>query len=489
MSEPTPAKALRALIVEDRADDAILITRALQRADYQVLQRRVETAIEFIAALDDHAWDVVLCDYHLPRFGVLEALQLLKDRALDIPLIVVTGVVGEDRAVTAMRAGAVDFVLKGNLARLAPAVARELRDVAERQARRTTRDELARRERRLQAVMDHIAEGLLLLDEHGMVITANLPAAQLFGASEESQLHQRPLTEHFIVPSELQLDAAPGLPCGEHGLIGIRAGTHFEAELVLSSVESDEVRWIAVVRDVSERNRLRLRVERQRALAHLGELAAIVAHEVKNPLAGIRGAVGVLGQRLPGDATAQEIIEEIRNRIDQLRHVVEDLLVFARPRAPRPGPVPVVAIIDDALALFAHDPSWTDVQVKVAPLVGDLAVDVQLVRDALVNLLQNAVEAGARQITIGGQELSGGIFRLEVRDDGPGIPAELLPRASEPFVTTKHRGSGLGLAIANNVAQSHGGRLELCCPASGGTIAALELPTAATDLMTTREEP
>jgi DNA-binding NtrC family response regulator len=125
---------LRVLLVEDLEDDALLLERVLRRAGYDVTSERVDTAAAMHAALDRQAWDIVIADYTLPDFNGLAALALVNERGLDLPFIIVSGSIGEDIAVGAMKAGAVDYIMKNNLSRLVPAVERELREAEVRPA-------------------------------------------------------------------------------------------------------------------------------------------------------------------------------------------------------------------------------------------------------------------------------------------------------------------------------------------------------------------
>src|SRR5438876_3618847 len=131
MSEP-----LRVLVVEDSEDDTLLLLRALRRGAYEPTFERVDTPGAMGAALDRQAWDVVVADFSMPRFNALAALDLVKKKGLDVPFIIVSGTIGEDLAVQAMRNGAHDYIMKGNLTRLVPAVQRELREAIERRARK-----------------------------------------------------------------------------------------------------------------------------------------------------------------------------------------------------------------------------------------------------------------------------------------------------------------------------------------------------------------
>ncbi len=142
-------RALRVLVVEDSEDDAVLLQRELQRAGYYPISERVESAEMMAAALDQRTWDIIIADYSLPRFSAPAALAMMQQYGLDLPFIIISGTIGEEAAVAAMKAGAHDFLIKGRWARLGPAVARELREAAGRQARR--RAERAEHEQRVLA--------------------------------------------------------------------------------------------------------------------------------------------------------------------------------------------------------------------------------------------------------------------------------------------------------------------------------------------------
>src|SRR5881628_2728346 len=129
------SKPLRVLIVEDSEDDAVLLLRELQQGGYAPAFERVDTPEAMSAALDQQKWELVLADWSMPRFSGLTALDLLKDKGLDVPFIIVSGVIGEETAVVAMKAGAHDYLMKNNLKRLCPAIERELREARDRRAR------------------------------------------------------------------------------------------------------------------------------------------------------------------------------------------------------------------------------------------------------------------------------------------------------------------------------------------------------------------
>ena len=235
--------------------------------------------------------------------------------------------------------------------------------------------------------------------------------------------------------------------------------------------------YIAIRADITARKAAEETLVRQAALAQVGQMAAMVAHEVRNPLAGIKGALQVLmTRRSPGDGDLP-VMQDIVARIDSLGSLINDLMVFARPRPLQLKTVGLREIVDEAVALARRDPSSKQVEIAVEGPGGALSVDRELLLAAILNLLLNAAQAlGGRGQIIVRLRCDGETAAVEVRDEGPGIPAGIRDRVLEPFFTTKARGGGLGLPIAVRTAELHGGRLTLASPKEGGTVATIGLP-------------
>src|SRR5215212_6674448 len=164
---------LRVLIVEDQEADAQLMLRELRQHGYDLEHERVETRPGMEQALARQRWDIILSDYNLPHFNAMNALATLKVSGLDIPFLVISGTIDEETAVAALKAGAHDFLVKGRLSRLVPAVERELREVAVRRERREALAQLEERESRLSAIFSQVAVGIALTHLDGRIRTAN----------------------------------------------------------------------------------------------------------------------------------------------------------------------------------------------------------------------------------------------------------------------------------------------------------------------------
>jgi PAS domain S-box-containing protein len=235
--------------------------------------------------------------------------------------------------------------------------------------------------------------------------------------------------------------------------------------------------YIAIRSDVTARKQAEEKLAQQAALARVGQMAAVVAHEVRNPLAGIKGAVQVLmSRRTPGDAELP-VMRDIVVRIDSLSDLINDLMLYARPRAPRLGQVELRPLIADAVTIVRRDPGAQSIEIVVEGEDVSASADDELIKATVLNLLINAAQAmgGHGQIVVRLTK-SGSYATIEVRDTGPGIPLEIRTQVFDPFFTTKARGGGLGLAIARRTAELHGGSLVLDCPDSGGTVVTMRLP-------------
>jgi PAS domain S-box-containing protein len=235
--------------------------------------------------------------------------------------------------------------------------------------------------------------------------------------------------------------------------------------------------YIAIRADITARKEAEEALVRQAALAQVGQMAAVVAHEVRNPLAGIKGAMQILiSRRQPADEDAA-VMHDIVARIDSLGSLINDLMVFARPRAPRFENLDLRRLVDEAISMMRRDPDVGKVEIEVDGETGVLSVDGELIRATVLNLLINAAQAlgGTGRIVVR-TRVANTFAAIEVTDSGPGIPEAIRGRVLEPFFTTKARGGGLGLTIAKRTAELHRGTLEIACPAGGGTAVTLALP-------------
>ena len=218
--EPTvkPRLRLRALVVEDSEDDARLLIRHLVRGGYDPFVSRVETPEEMRRLLDDEVWDIIIADYSLPRFSAVEALEIFRERDLDIPFIILSGTIGEETAVAAMKAGAHDYIMKGTSARLLPAIERELREARDRATRRNAEEALRNNERRFRSLIEHASDITTVIDEQGKILYLSPSVERILGHRPEDLIGSNILDR--VHPDDIEsISATIARPAG----IGIRS--------------------------------------------------------------------------------------------------------------------------------------------------------------------------------------------------------------------------------------------------------------------------
>jgi sigma-B regulation protein RsbU (phosphoserine phosphatase) len=187
----TAKTPIRVLVVEDSEFDARILINTLRQSGYDPMFKRVDTAKSMSEALASGAWDIVLADYNMPEFSAPAALKLLQDSGLDLPFIIISGGIGEDIAVAAMKAGAHDYLMKGNLARLAPAVERELREAGIRAAQRKAEEALRESEQRYRLLWENSTDAVVLINADDGVEFANPAVEEIFGYKAEEIVSQQ----------------------------------------------------------------------------------------------------------------------------------------------------------------------------------------------------------------------------------------------------------------------------------------------------------
>ena len=349
-------------------------------------------------------------------------------------------------------------------------------------------DRLRASEARWRSIVESAVDGIVVIDARGRIESFNPAAERLFGYAEAEVLGKN---VNILMPSPYHEEhdgyMSRYLTTGEKRIIGIgrevagvrRDGTVFPVRLSVGEMEVDgERKFTGILADLSARVRIEKQLREQTALARLGEMAAVIAHEVKNPLAGIRGAIQVIGGRMPKESRDAVVVKEIVSRIDALNELIKDLLLFARPPQPRPAPVDVASLVRTTADLLAGDPALKGVAVRVDGTAPPTLADPELLKIVFQNLLVNGVQAmrgeGDIRVTL---ETADGMTRVTFHDAGPGIAPDVLDKIFTPFFTTKARGTGLGLPTARRIVEAHGGRIAIVCPPDGGTTVTVELPS------------
>lgn len=340
------------------------------------------------------------------------------------------------------------------------------------------------RRRHLEHALDQIAM-VLVTDAKGNYLSVNDKFVQISKYSREEVIgHSTRLANSGLHDNEFFANLWTTVTQGHvwRGEMRNRAkdGQFYWVDSTILPIlnENDEpVEYLAIHIDITERKRAAAKFLEQATLLRLGEMATAVAHEVRNPLAGIAGALQVIAPRLPEGSEERVVMQDILTRIDELASTLTNVLEYARPRNPRVGPVDIRAHLGELQRTLEDDPRLDGIELRVQgdPVICN--VDPRMLRGALLNLVINAAQAtsGFGLIELSVAEVDE-MCRIQVRDHGSGIPEANRERVFNAFFTTKSAGTGLGLTIARQAVEHHGGRLEVSCPPDGGTCVTIDLP-------------
>lgn len=490
---------LRLLLVEDSEDDAMLLTRELRRGNYDPVYERVDTAAAMSEALDREQWEIVIADYAMPQFSGISALQVLQQKQLDLPFIIVSGTIGEDVAVGAMKAGAHDYMNKDNLARLVPAVERELREAKVRQERIVAQEQI----REQAALLDVAQDAIIVQDLEDRICFWNKSAERLYGWTSQEVIGKKAAELLFADPTAtLHLTPHPSL---------LTRKGEWQGELDQVTKEGEEIivesRWrlmrdgsgqpksvLVVNTDITEKKKLEIQFLRTQRLESIGTLAGGIAHDLNNVLAPILMGLEIIKMKLP-DPESQKVLATLEASTKRGADIVRQVLAFARGLEGRHAELQVKHLVREIAHMATETfPKYIDIRVEIPVTPWVILGDATQLQQVLLNLCVNARDAmpNGGKLLIRAEnvrldenyarmhlEAKPGIYvLLTVTDTGMGIPPAIIDKIFEPFFTTKPvgQGTGLGLSTILGIVRSHGGFINVYSDVGKGTSFKVYLP-------------
>jgi PAS domain S-box-containing protein len=505
---------LNVLIVEDSPNDAELILLEIKRGGYVVHSERVETKADMQSALSRQPWDIILSDYSMPRFSAMVALETLKASGLDIPFLVISGTVGEETAVAALKGGAHDFLVKDKLARLIPAIERELRDAEARRSRREAESRYQLLVERLPIIVYVSPAGNI---RHTTYVSPQIESILGYSPEEwladpefwKTRLHSNDREGVLHTVDESERTGAPSSM--EYRMLardGHLVWFHDQAVL-LRDDQGQPLYWEGVKVDITKRKEseaeilqlnaeLERRVEErttelERALRAKDEFLASMSHELRTPLNAILGLSESLAEHVAGPLNdkQQRYVKTISESGGHLLSLINDILDLARIESGQVvlniTEVDLQQICQASLRMvnqLAHKKEQ-ELSLDLDEGIGSIWVDERRLKQILVNLLSNAVKFTP----------AGGKLGLKVRadpwekrvmftvwDNGIGIRQDDMQRLFQPFVqldsslSREAPGTGLGLALVAQMVRLHGGNVSLESKLNEGSRFTVTLP-------------
>jgi len=503
------SKPLRLLQVEDSESDAALVIRLLTQGGFEVISQRVEDAEGLRQALANATWDVMIADYHLPAFDAPGALRILQDCGQDIPCIVVSGKMGEDTAVEMMKSGAHDYLTKNNLARLVPAVERELAEAAARRESKKAQEKLRENEEQLALAVEATQLGTFDFDPQTGKLVWSKFARQHYGVSPDAEvtydtflraIHPEDRDRVTQTMQDSLRYESGGDYAQDYRTLGVEDGQErwlSSRGRVFFDAQGQAVRLVGVIQNVTERKRLEHQLMQSQKLESVGRLAGSIAHDFNNLLTIINGyAHLVLADMDPHDPH-QDSLKELSKAAMQAASLTRQLLAFSRRQVAEPTAIVANEFIKDYESMLRRLLGESvELVVSLDPSAGAFRADPSQIAQVLMNLAVNAKDAmpdgGKLVIQTSCAMVDDRLARshlhvapgpyivIAVSDTGTGMSPEVRSHLFEPFYTTKEAGKGTGLGLSTVwgiVVNQSGGAVWVYSELGHGTTFKLYFPS------------
>lgn len=500
--------ALRILLLEDNNHDAELIQELLEADHFVCEVIRAQTRDEFVAGLEDRGLDLILADYKLPSFDGLSALQLALDARADLPFIFVSGSLGEEVAIEAVKVGATDYIVKSRLSRLVPSVQRALRETRERAERKKAEKAFRRSEMYLAEAqrLSHtgsfgwnLASGEIYWSEETYRIfecaPARVPTLQMVleRTHPDDRMHLQRILDRALVERD-EFTVEHRLLMADGSIKYVRAVAHPSA-----GEDPGSFVFVGAVMDITERKRAEEERERLRQLeadlayinrvSMMGELAASLAHEIKQPITAAainaQACSQWLGRDPPDAPKALEAASAMVAALTRTAGIIDRVSSLYGRGKPEREAVDLNEIVREMSVLLFDKASRSGVSIRtdLDPALPASTADRVQLQQVLMNLMLNGVEAmhdKGGELTVASQRTKDGQLMISVSDTGVGLSSDAAERIFDAFFTTKPQGTGMGLSISRRIIAAHGGRLWESSDTGKGATFQFTLPVEAT---------
>ncbi len=496
------AAPLRVLIVEHDEADAELVLLELRRAGFVVDGTIVGTPEQFAAMLHDRPFDIVLSDYRLPSWTGMDALVQLRALGLDTPLILVTGTLGDERAVECVKRGAADYIIKDNLARLPLAVTRALDERLAITDRLTAQRALMESEARYRTLTEASFDAIAI-SQNGIILEVNGGFATIFGYSP-GEIIGRPILDCCAPESvdEVRARVLAGAE-GTYEMVGQRKDGQrllLESTAKVTAINGQPAR-ITALRDLTGRRQLEEQFRQAQKMEAVGRLAGGVAHDFNNLLTIITGYATLVCDDLDRDHPGRQGVEQIQKAANDAAALTRQLLLFSRQQVIVPRITALDTVVQQSKKmlqrLIGEDITLVTSHGVIRPTT---MIDPGEVEQVIMNLVVNSrdamptggrvtirtgvvdlAEADVRDILLG---TPGRFVVLAVGDTGTGMDVDTRARIFEPFFTTKPEGTGTGLGLATvyGVVKARGGSIHVDSEVGRGTTFTIYLPYGTDEL-------
>lgn len=486
---------LKAIVIDDNRNDFEIISRFLKRYSEEIGVDYAESGKEALEKLGRDGYDIAFLDLRLPDKNGIEVLESIVRSGDKTPVIMITGQGDEKAAVSAMKAGAYDYIIKDELdvELLAKTIShtlerkrlKEEKEALERELRLyTNRLEEMVRERTAEIeylnnykelILSTLNDYIRVVDPKEKVIQyESLKIKNVFGEGVGNPCYT-------FWDRDRECENCVSIKAIEEGRVVEKEEDSGDRRYYLTAIplknRDGSMSAIEVITDITEKKKLEEEIESSKRLAAIGEVAAHVAHEIRNPLNIIKMASGILMEQCPHEG---QVIKTMKNGVSSLEGLVNDILDFSRPYKPNWGKADIKELIGEIIEDMASAIGGSDIEiVKELPERDIISwIDATRFKSILKNLITNSIQAiqANGKVGIFVSLKDGDIIEMKVSDNGQGIPESELKKVFDPFFTTKAKGTGLGMCIVKKFVDMHGGSIDIRSEVRKGTDVIINIP-------------
>ncbi|MBA4422853.1 MAG: hypothetical protein C0390_07080 [Syntrophus sp. (in: bacteria)] len=490
-------RAMRILVVEEDRDFIEMIKTSLLKAGDQYQAEVVSSGADCLKKLQSDKFDILLLDHSLPDGEGLEWLRRFNKMGIGVPTIFVTATGDPQMSIQAMQEGVFDYINRSaECAKAFPFVVNRAIEGYNLMIEKVKlQKELIEARNFLESIIEKAGDAISVVDLEGKIIYWNEGAEKIYGYRKEETLGRRPLD--FLVPQDETLKAMEEKRF--HGLMvqvwkgevvsnvevrrQTKGGRDITVSVTLSPLKDASGRIVGasrICKDITQMKKAEEKLLLSERLSSMGELIAGVAHEIRNPLAGIKINTQVLARQKEFPAMEKQLLESTLEGIEKIQKIVEDMLDYAKPRAAQYKKEAINPIMEKSLSVL-------NVQLKNANIITSfergeelprIKIDRHQIQQVLINIIRNAIHAMDKGGALTARTFitDRGEVGIEVKDTGVGISAAHLKKIFDPFFTTKSRGTGLGLSISQKLLENHGALIDVISEEGKGSVFTIRFP-------------
>ena len=490
---------IRILVAEKDPDFVALLEQSLAESGGSYVIGKVSSGKECLKKLREEKFDILLLDHLLSDGEGLDWLRRINESGVGIPTIFVTAKGDPRLAIEAMKEGVFDYINRSaECAKAFPFVVnRAVEGFGLMVEKVRLQKELIETKNFLESIIEKAGDAISVVDLEGKVLYWNEGAERIYGYTKGQVLGEK-LSDFLYPQDKKSRDDEKRLMEGLMARVKdgevipnveVKRLTRDQKEILISmtisplkDAEGKIIGASRICKDVTHLKKAEERLILAERLSSLGELTAGVAHELRNPLAGIKINTQVLSRKQDLTEMERRLLESTQEGIEKIQKIVDDMLHFAKPRASHFKEQALNEVVDKSLAILQARVKKGHISAVFdrAEDLPSVRIDIHQIQQVLINLMLNAIQAMEKggTLTIRTFLEGGGAVGVEIRDTGVGIPLPYLKKVFDPFFTTKSEGTGLGLSISLKILENHGATIDVVSREGEGACFTIHFPAA-----------